>query len=95
MLQQFIGSNNTHEDDANTRTHLSQPATASRLLLYQSLVELTDSGPLLFQCLVDPVGIIRTNAPHPIPWGWGLSGRKKFSPKDDIPDLDEKFMLSS
>lgn len=86
MLQQFIGSNNTHEDDANTRTHLSQPATASRLLLYQSLVELTDSGPLLFQCRVDPVGIIRR---------WGLSGRKKFSPKDDIPDLDEKVMLSS
>lgn len=90
MLQPFSGGNNntTHEDDANTRTHLSPVLNwlrpADDYVLHQSLVELTDFGPLLFQCLVDPVGIIRTNAPHLIPWGWGLSGRKKFIRTEEV-----------
>lgn len=95
MVQQFIDQNNdgAHGDDANPRPPLSQPVTTSRSLC-QSLVELGDLGPLLFQCLKDPVGTIRANAPHLIPWGrGGLSGRKNFSPKDDIADLGGKVIL--
>lgn len=75
-----------------TPTHLRtcrnrlRQADLSLFSLSPSLVELTDLGPLRFQCLVDPAGTIRANAPPLIPRG--LSGRTKFSPKDDIPDLD-------
>lgn len=109
-VQQSIGysyNNNNHDnitydDDAKTPP---RPAKAIGRSIYHSLVELTDFGPLLFQCLVDPFGTIRANAPHLIPsflppflpWGWGrgrgFSGRKKFSPKDDIPDLGGKVIL--
>lgn len=96
-------------DDGDAKTS-PKPAMAMAIgrSIYQDLLELTDFGPLLFQCLVDPVGTIRANAPHLIPsfpwgigigvgfglgFGFGFSGRKKFSPKDDIPDLGGKVIL--
>lgn len=111
-VQQSVGYSyhydNNNKDNITYDDHAKpapQPKAISRSI-YRGLVELADFGPLLIQCLVDPVGTIRANAPHLIPsssWGWdwgrdrdrdrGCSGRKTFSPKDDIPDLAGKVIL--
>ncbi|MCJ1467214.1 hypothetical protein MMC07_005837 [Pseudocyphellaria aurata] len=93
MPRSFIGNRQAHDDDASALPHPSRPEMAGRSL-YHGLIELIDFAPLLFQCLVDPVGTIRANVPNLIPsFPWGLSARKQFCPNEDIPDLGGKVIL--